>query len=79
MVKIGISNRHVKRRQKLARVTPFKFSVHREIHCEDGAVPRMLERLFHNQFPSVGLTGFDGATEWRQMSPDITTWLELLK
>jgi hypothetical protein len=79
MVKIGISNRHVKRRQKLARVTPFKFSVHREIHCDDGAVPRMLERLFHNQFPSAGLKGFDGATEWRQMSPDITTWLELLK
>lgn len=79
MVKIGISNRHFKRQQRLARFTPFKFSVHREIHCDDGAVPRMLERLFHNQFPSAGLKGFDGATEWRQMNTDITTWLDLLQ
>jgi hypothetical protein len=79
MIKIGISNRSSRRFIELERKTPFKFSVHREIHCDDGAVPRMLERLFHHQFPSAGLKGFDGATEWRQMSPDITTWLELLK
>lgn len=79
MVKIGITNRKIKRYRTLRWVTPFKFSVHREITCGDGSVPPMLEKLFHFQFPSAGLTGFNGATEWRQMSPDVTTWLDLLQ
>jgi hypothetical protein len=78
MIKIGISNSPTKRQMTLRRNTPFKFSVHREIHCDDGSIPPSLEKLFHSQFPSAGLKGFDGATEWRQMNPDITTWLELL-
>jgi len=78
MIKIGISNQPSQRHRQLERKTPFKFSVHREIHCVDGSIPPSLEKLFHSQFPSAGLKGFDGATEWRQMNPDITTWLELL-
>jgi hypothetical protein len=79
MVKIGISNVPSQRQSVLARYTPFKFTVYRELPSTDGSIPRTLEKLFHDQFPSAGLTGFDGATEWRQMSPDVTTWLDLLQ
>lgn len=78
MIKIGISNQSKRRYTELRSSTPFKFSVYREIHCEDGSVPPSLEKLFHSQFPSADQRGFSGATEWRQMNPDITTWLELL-
>lgn len=78
LIKIGISNKPNNRQSILKRKTPFDFTVHREIRCADGSIPPSLEKLFHSQFPSAGLKGFDGATEWRQMNPDITTWLELL-
>lgn len=79
MVKIGISNNPSRRQRDLSRATPFNFTIHRELPNIDGSIPRILEKLFHDQFPSAGLTGFDGATEWRQMSPDVTTWLDLLQ
>lgn len=79
MVKIGISNTPHKRQSVLARYTPFKFTILRELPNTDGSIPLALEKMFHDQFPSAGLTGFDGATEWRQMSPDVTTWLDLLQ
>jgi hypothetical protein len=78
-IKIGISNKPFQRHAVLRRKTPFKFTVHRELPNTDGAIPIALEKLFHDQFPSAGLIGFDGATEWRQMSPDVTTWLDLLQ
>ena len=78
MVKIGISNVPRDRHTNLKRRTPFKFSVHRQLHCEDGSHPPMLERLFHDVFPSVGLSGFDGATEWRMWHDDVNTWFDLL-
>lgn len=78
MIKIGISSDPDKRYRILRSVTPFQFTGYRRIRCEDGAQPRMLERMFHDEFPSVGLRGFDGATEWRRMSPDVTTWFDLL-
>jgi hypothetical protein len=79
MVKIGISNYIGQRLSHLRARTPFDFTVHRELPSTDGSIPRTLEKMFHDQFPSAGLTGFDGATEWRQMSPDVTTWLDLLQ
>lgn len=78
MIKIGISNTVHRRHIELKSATPFAFSVYRQLHCEDGSQPPMLERMFHNQFPSAELSGFDGATEWCRMSPDVTTWLDLL-
>jgi hypothetical protein len=78
LVKIGITNKPSQRHNQLTNATPFNFSAYRQLHCEDGAVPPMLERMFHDEFPSANLRGFDGATEWRQMSPDVTTWLDLL-
>jgi hypothetical protein len=78
MIKIGISNIPEARHAQLARKTPFKFAVHRQIHCEDGTTPPMLERMFHNEFPSAGLRGFDGATEWRVWYPEVNTWFDLL-
>lgn len=77
MIKIGISNVPDKRHIELRYDTPFQFIVHRQIHCDDGSQPPMLERIFHDQFPGAGLRGFDGATEWRQMNPDIDTWFDL--
>lgn len=79
IVKIGITNNIKRRVSQLRRSTPFDFSFHRELSCANGMHPVLLERIFHDQFPSAGLTGFDGATEWRQMSPDVTTWLDLLQ
>lgn len=78
MVKIGISNVPHQRHAQLANSTPFAFSTHRQLHCDDGTVPPMLERMFHDQFPSAELRGFDGATEWCRMSQDVTTWFDLL-
>jgi hypothetical protein len=78
MIKIGISNVPEQRHIILTRKTPFDFTTHRQLHCEDGSQPPMLERMFHDAFPSANLRGFDGATEWRHMSPDVTTWLDLL-
>jgi ssDNA-binding Zn-finger/Zn-ribbon topoisomerase 1 len=79
MIKIGITNNVKQRFSQLRKSTPFKFTVLRELSNTDGSIPRTLEKMFHDQFPSAGLTGFDGATEWRQMSPDVTTWLDLLQ
>lgn len=78
MVKIGISNVPRDRYATLKRKTPFKFTVHRQLHCEDGSQPPILEREFHNAFPSAGLTGFDGATEWRVWYPEVNTWFDLM-
>lgn len=78
MVKIGISNNPSHRHAILNLKTPFPFTVYREIHCEDGSIPPMLERQFHDAFPSAGLTGFDGATEWRLWHDDVNTWFDLL-
>lgn len=78
MIKIGISNKPLVRFSALRRATPFKFSVHRQLHCEDGSHPPMLERMFHGEFPSAGLICFDGATEWRVWYPEVNTWFDLL-
>lgn len=78
MVKIGISNKPDRRHAELNRATPFKFTVYRTIHCEDGSIPPILEKQFHDAFPSAGLSGFDGATEWRLWHDDVNTWFDLL-
>lgn len=78
MVKIGISNVPDKRHVELQYDTPFKFTVYRQLHCDDGSIPPMLEREFHAAFKGVGLYNFDGATEWRHMSEDVTTWFDLM-
>lgn len=78
MVKIGITNKIEQRHAQLASKTPFNFTMHRQLHCEDGSQPPMLERMFHDEFPSAGLTGFDGATEWRVWYPEVNTWFDLL-
>lgn len=77
MVKIGISNVPDKRHAELRSDTPFNFTVYRQLYCEDGSQPPMLERMFHDEFASANQRGFDGATEWRQMSSDVATWLDL--
>jgi hypothetical protein len=78
MIKIGISNVPDKRHAKLRRCTPFEFAVYRELSCDDGTIPPMLEQMFHDEFPSAGLRGFDGATEWRLWHDDVNTWFDLL-
>lgn len=77
-VKIGITSDTTVRYSALRRETPFRFGVIREICSADGSIPPMLERLFHNQFPSAGLSGFDGATEWRLWHDDVNIWFDLL-
>lgn len=78
MVKIGISNVLRDRCATLKRKTPFGFTVYRQLTCEDGSLPPILEREFHNAFPTAGLRGFDGATEWRLWHDDVNTWFDLL-
>lgn len=77
-VKVGITNAPAHRYMQLKSKTPFKFTVHRQLHCEDGSLPPVLERSFHDYFPGVGLRGFDGATEWRVWHDDVNTWFDLL-
>lgn len=62
-IKIGISNKPKQRHVKLAKNTPFKFSLIEQA-SGDGAKIAELERYFHDKYESAGLSGFDGATEW---------------
>lgn len=64
-VKIGISNQPSKRIKQLVKNTPFSFSIIRIYEHEDA---RTEERRLHKLNPSAGLTGFDGATEWRRVN-----------
>jgi len=77
-VKIGISNSPDRRHRELKHRTPFDFTIHRQLHCEDGSIPPILEKQFHDAFPSAGLSGFDGATEWRLWHDDVNIWFDLL-
>lgn len=77
-VKIGISNNFRRRLVDLRRDTPFEIVVLRELSFYDGSIPPVLERQLHDRFPSAGLTGFNGATEWRVWHDDVHTWFELL-
>lgn len=75
-VKIGISNNVGRRHEQLLRSTPFKWSCIKIIEDNDGAVAQSIERIFRRKFKSAGMSGFDGATEWFEMSPKIIPWLD---
>lgn len=76
-VKVGISNNFEQRLGQLQKRTPFEFKVLRELKFTNGADAMAAEQVIHKSFPSAGLTGFDGCTEWLEWSPDVVMWADL--
>ena len=62
--KVGITNKPKQRIAQLRKSTPFQFKVDTVVEVENA---RIEETRLHRLYPSAGLTGFDGATEWRVM------------
>lgn len=77
-IKIGISNKYEQRVSTLRRKTPFDFNVISLLHFENGHDVAELEKMFHSQFKSNDLVGFDGATEWLEFDPQILELLRIL-
>lgn len=69
-LKVGISGKPKKRFQKLARETPFQFSVVSIIRAA-GKQAVEIEAGIHAMFASAGFKGWDGATEWLRNDPSI--------
>lgn len=63
-IKVGISNQPLKRFQDLKTETPFPFDVLDVLHSKSGLAVKCVESIIHNSFPSAGLSGFSGCTEW---------------
>lgn len=78
IVKVGISNNPENRHRKLAKSTPFKFSVIEQIHGHGEKIAE-LERYFHKKYKSAGLSGFDGATEWLICTDELLNELRTIK
>lgn len=76
-IKIGVSTRYKRRINELRRETPFEFSIIGLIHAH-GLDVLDLESMFHNNFKSAGLLGFNGATEWLKFDPQILSLLRIL-
>lgn len=73
-VKIGISNDYKRRLRDLTSRTPFAFDCVELIHG-DGALIASLEKAFHGMTESVTFSEpFDGHTEWRKWTPELTGW-----
>lgn len=79
MVKIGISNDYKQRHRRLARATPFEWSCIELLHG-DGALIVSLEKAFHGMTEPVTFSEpFDGYTEWRKWTPELTNWFSTWK
>lgn len=76
-VKIGITNNMERRLKELVKITPFSFSLVESI-SENGKTIYEFENMFHREFESAKLKGFNGSTEWLKWSPEIQHWLRLL-
>lgn len=70
LIKVGITNDINRRSTELRRATPFSFEL---IKClkMNGFMAVFIERYFHKKYQNSGLTGFDGATEWLNYSPEL--------
>lgn len=62
-IKIGITNSPTRRLTKLKRSLPFDWALLGVYKDTNGGVIQILEKYFHRQGESAGMTGFDGATE----------------
>lgn len=79
MVKIGISNDYTNRLTALKRITPFGWLCTELLHG-DGALIAGLEKAFHSMTESAISDGqFDGYTEWRKWTPELTGWFDTWK
>jgi hypothetical protein len=63
MIKVGVSNNPKSRIPKLRSETPFDFGVIMMLGMS-GIDAIRAERYFHAKYKSVGMRGFNGATEW---------------
>ena len=70
-IKIGISNNPAQRIKVLRRATPFKFSVLHMHHFKPDESAQSVEKYYHRKYETSGFSGFDGATEWVKISPEI--------
>ena len=78
LIKVGITNNLETRVSQLRHYTPFDFEVVETIRKEDGYVIQKLEKLFHREFLSANLKGFQGCTEWLKWNHEIPLWFRLL-
>lgn len=62
-MKIGITNNHKVRVKELSYCTPFAFNVV-EIISGEGSCIANLEKDIHSKLKPVGMSGFNGCTEW---------------
>lgn len=69
-IKIGISNRVKQRIKRLNKETPFNFDTI-YIFKGDGEDVEKCEKAFKRTYKKVGLSGFDGCTEWLNI-PDFS-------
>jgi hypothetical protein len=74
-MKIGITNKPEIRIPQLAKATPFSFEVS-GVFKTSGMNARTTERAAHLEFPSAGLSGFDGCTEWLRYDQTIVEYVE---
>lgn len=73
-IKVGISNKPLRRRTELARSTPFKFNIVEQFEGGGDKIAE-LEKYFHGKYERAGFVGFDGATEWLVCSDDLLSEL----
>ncbi|UVX30154.1 endonuclease [Klebsiella phage VLCpiS13c] len=70
VIKVGITNDIRQRISRLSRRTPFEFSLIAKIKTA-GEEAAKIEKYYHRKYESAGLSGFDGATEWLEYSPEL--------
>lgn len=67
--KVGITNNWEQRLKQLKINTPFRFDVISCTRFENGTSAKALETFMMKFHEGAGLSGFDGATEWRKGKP----------
>ncbi|WYC18263.1 hypothetical protein [Citrobacter phage vB_CfrS_K1M] len=69
-IKVGITNDLPRRMAELKRSTPFSFKIINHIEMS-GYDAFKEEKRLHEKYDVVGLSGFDGATEWLKHSIEL--------
>lgn len=75
MMKVGISNNFAQREKDLRNSTPFGFSVLSVISMQGPAAP-VLERKILQRSKRLGLTGFNGSSEWVERDEAIPDYFQ---
>lgn len=73
-VKVGITGNIKRRLYELSTRTPFRFNMIEEFEGNGDKICA-LEKHFHTKYKKAGLCGFDGCTEWLDLSDDLISEL----